>query len=360
MTALALSRDQYLEVEKIGLGAFRPLTGFMTEDAFASVVADARLPDGAPFPIPIVLDVDAATARRLRGRPRVALTFAGEEVGTLVPESLYRPDKPAAARAIFGTDDGAHPGARQFLGGSDWLVGGPLTLSRRVALDISQYELTPAETRAIFTARGWRTVVGFQTRNVPHRAHEYLQRVALEQFDGLFVQPLVGRKKRGDFTPEAIVTGYRALIDRYYPRQRVVLGILSTAMRYAGPREAVFHALIRRNYGCTHFIIGRDHAGVGGYYGAYDGHDYSRRFEGELGIAILRLHGPYYCALCGGIVTDQSCQHAATRPDAVLAVSGTDMRAALASGRAPDARLMRPEVVEALRGLPPFIAEESP
>ncbi|WP_374630788.1 sulfate adenylyltransferase [Ferrovibrio sp.] len=355
MISLELDRDQYLELEKIGLGAFAPLDGFMNEQQFRSVVDDMRLPGGAVFPLPVLLSVTEAEAARLHDAGEVALTFGGETVGRLWPSDFYRVDRPAAAKQIFRTDDRKHPGVAYFYDLAPVFVGGRVELLKRARFDISADELTPSETRAIFAERGWRRVVGFQTRNVPHRAHEYLQRVALEHADGLFVQPLVGRKRAGDYTPQAVMAGYRALVGGFLPRERVVLGILSTIMRYAGPREAVFHALIRRNYGCTHFIVGRDHAGVGDWYGLYDAHELTRRFDGDLGIQIMRLHGPYFCPDCDGIVTEQTCPHyggPATRQ-----ISGTDMRRILVEGEKPDPRLMRPEIVAALRGVPLFIEE---
>jgi len=355
VTELELNRDQYLELEKLALGAFRPLSGFMDEDQFRTVVETMRLPDGAVFPLPVVLDLSPEQARAARGRRRVTLVHAGCEVGEIAPESFYGCDKLGTARKLFGTDDVAHPGVAHFLRLGEVFVGGPVRLTQRVELDISPFELTPERTRRLFAERGWTRVVGFQTRNVPHRAHEYLQRVALEHADGLFVQPLVGRKKVGDYTPDAIIAGYRAMIERFLPSERVVFGILSTAMRYAGPREALFHAIIRRNYGCTHFIIGRDHAGVGGYYGKYDAHELTRRFEGELGIEIMRFCGPHYCAVCGGIATEKTCPHAATAPEAVSDISGTDIRAALTNGGAPNASLIRPEIVAALRDVDLFV-----
>lgn len=358
MADLALTRDQYLEFEKLGLGALDPLDGFMTEDTFRSVVNDMRLGDGTVFPLPVVLDVTRRDAERLKGRPRVSLSFDGVEVGTIAPLSVFSCEKEAVAKSVFGTIDRAHPGVANFLKGGDWFIGGPIALSRRVGLDISSDELTPAEAKARFAALGWRRIVGFQTRNVPHRAHEYLQRVALEHVDGLFIQPLVGRKKAGDYTPQAIMAGYRTLIEHFYPKGRVVLGILSTAMRYAGPREAVFHAIIRRNYGCTHFIVGRDHAGVGDYYGKYDAHALVRRFEDELGITVMRLHGPYHCRRCDGIVTERTCPHRESDPRAVTEISGTDMRAILLGGKAPDPHLMRAEVIESIKDLPLFITED--
>lgn len=356
MTELVVNRRQYLELEKLGLGAFRPLSGFMNEDEFRHVVTHLRLPSGEPFPLPVVLDINAKDSARLRNSSNVTLVFEGVEVGSLDPQSIFTCDKQAAARQIYGTADAKHPGVEFFYRGNDYFVGGPVMLRRRVKIDLSDYELTPEETRAEFARRGWRTIAGFQTRNVPHRAHEYLQRMAMELTDGLFIQPLIGRKKVGDFHWEAIVAGYRALMQNFLPRERVVFGVLTTMMRYAGPREAVFHAIIRRNYGCTHFIVGRDHAGVGGWYGRYDAHDLTRRFEGELGISVLRFYGPYYCSICDGIVTEKSCPHRGT--DAAHEINGSDMRRILTNGAIPKPHLMRPEVVAALAGLPLFIEED--
>jgi sulfate adenylyltransferase len=356
VNTLELDRDQYLELEKIGLGAFAPLDGFMDEAQFRSVVEGMRLPGGAVFPLPVVLAVGEREAAALRGEAAVSLFHEGMEVGRLHPRDFYRVDRADAARNIFGTDDRRHPGVDYFMSLPDVFVGGRVELLRRASFDISADELSPAQTKAMFRERGWRRVVGFQTRNVPHRAHEYLQRVALEHADGLFIQPLVGRKRGGDYTPQAIMAGYRALVGAFLPRERVVLGILSTLMRYAGPREAVFHALIRRNYGCTHFIVGRDHAGVGDWYGLYDAHELTRRFDGDLGIEIMRLSGPYFCPDCDGIVTERTCPHHAG-PD-IRQISGTDMRRVLVDGGAPDPRLMRPQVVAALRGVPLFIEDQ--
>jgi sulfate adenylyltransferase len=183
--------------------------------------------------------------------------------------------------------------------------------------------------------------------------------LALELADGLFIQPLVGRKKRGDYTPESILTSYRTLIDDFLPSGRILLGVLSTAMRYAGPREALFHAIIRRNYGCTHFIVGRDHAGVGNYYEKYEAHELTRRFEGEVGIEILRMYGPFHCAVCDGIVTEQTCPHPLSMPQATREISGTDMRTILSGGGVCPPELMRPRVLESIRPLPIFITEDA-
>ncbi|MBI4354233.1 MAG: sulfate adenylyltransferase [Candidatus Omnitrophica bacterium] len=356
MTTLVLNRHQYLELEKLALGAFAPLGGFMTEAEFQSVVSTMRLPNGAVFPLPVVLDV--SDARALRRSDQARLMYEGQEVGELTPQSVYRCDRAAVARQVYGTDDTAHPGVAYFFRLKEWFVGGPVTLLARARCEFSDHELTPQQTRAEFARRGWKTVVGFQTRNVPHRAHEYLLRLALEFSEGLFIQPLVGFKQRGDYTPKAILTAYRTLIDRFLPKDRVVLGVLSTAMRYAGPREAVFHAIIRRNYGCTHFIVGRDHAGVGNYYGRYAAHELTRQFDGQLGIEVLRCSGPYHCTICGGIVTERSCPHGASAPEAIRHISGTSVRALLGGGSPPAPELIRPEVLQSITALPCFIEEE--
>ena len=358
MSELELSYSQYLELEKLSLGAFAPLTGFMNEDDFRSTVEHMRLTDGSVFPLPVLLDVSLEEANRLRGRPTVSLIYQDTEVGSLALESVFTCDKQSVSQDVYGTSSTNHPGVRFFETGGDWFLGGTVALKQRVEFPLSPHELVPDQSKQIIADRGWDTVVGFQTRNVPHRAHEYLQRVALEHIDGLFLQPLVGRKKKGDYTPEAVIQGYRALIKDFFPTDRVMFGILMTSMRYAGPREAVFHAIIRRNYGCTHFIVGRDHAGVGNYYGLYDAHELAERFDGELGINILRLHGPYYCGICETIVTEKTCPHENTDPESVHHISGTDMRAILSGGQEPQPHLMRSQVVKALEGVPLFIEEE--
>ena len=348
-----LNHVQYLELEKIGLGAFDPLGGFMDEVQFTSVVDIMRLPDGGVFTVPVVLDISESLAQTLQDVAEVDLVYSGKTVGRLRPNDFFQCDRNDVARKIFGTNDPKHPGVEYFFNLNPTFIGGEVELRERVVSDISSWELTPEQTREIFREQNWECVAGFQTRNVPHRAHEYLQRTALEHVDGLFLQPLVGRKRVGDFTPEAIMRGYEALVGQFLPADRAVLGILSTFMRYAGPREAVFHAIIRRNYGCTHFIVGRDHAGVGDWYGTYDAHELTRQFDGDLGIEVMRLHGPYYCEICDGIVTEKTCPH--MDGPKTRSISGTDMRAILLNGKTPDPSLMRPQIVDALRGTDLFI-----
>jgi len=357
MPTLALTKNQYLEFEKIAIGAFHPLEGFMTEKEFTSVVNDMRLPNGQVFPLPVVLDIDEGDAERFSKCSEITLSFEGKTVGAVYPESIFTCDKSAVAQKVYGTVDMAHPGVAHFSHMKSHFVGGKVRLDRRINFEFSEFEMTPDETRALFRKNGWQTIVGFQTRNVPHRAHEYLQRVALEHVDGLFVQPLIGHKKAGDYTPQSIMASYKTLIDQFFPNDRVALGILTTSMRYAGPREALFHAIIRRNYGCTHFIVGRDHAGVGSYYRKYEAHELTRRFDDELGIRVMRLHGPYHCAACDGIVTEQTCPHERDDPSQVTHISGTDMRAMLSGGRVPEGHLMRQKIIDSIKDVILFIDE---
>ena len=352
---ILLDRNQYLEVEKIALGAFQPLDGFMTEEQFYSVVESMRLPDGSVFSIPIVLDISREDARRLEGCPSVALIYRGETIGELIPESYFECNKQDLARKIYGTDDPRHPGVSTFFQEKDIFVGGKVLLNKRADLDISEFELTPEQTKKIFRERGWQTVASFHTRNVPHRAHEFLQRIALDFCDGLFIQPLLGKKRTGDFTPCAIMAGYRALGSEFYPQDRVVLGSLTTMGRYAGPREAVFHALVRRNYGATHIVIGRDHAGVDDWYNRYDSQKLCCSLEADLGIKILALQCPHYCKNCDGIVTEKTCPHAETAPEAVMEVSGTIVRDYIRRGEAVPDYLVRSQVIGALEGLETFV-----
>ncbi|MBI4179213.1 sulfate adenylyltransferase [bacterium] len=355
---IPINRNQYLELEKISFGAFAPVSGFMTEREFHSVVNEMRLPDGQPFPLPIVLDLAEEQAAEARRAGMIRLVFQNRPVGEVHTESVYRCDKLDVAERVFGTTDVRHPGVAAFMSAGNFFVGGKARLLERVEFEFSEYELTPEETRARFRELGWKTVAGFQTRNIPHRAHEYLQRLALEQVDGLFIQPLVGQKKRGDFAPHAILAAYRTLVDQFLPAQRVLLGVLSTFMRYAGPREAVFHAIIRKNYGCTHFIVGRDHAGVGSYYGKYDAHELTKHFEPELGIRIFRFAGPFYCSRCDGIATERTCPHAGLNSGTIQDISGTDLRAILSNGRQIPPEIMRPEVLASIRDFDLFITQE--
>ena len=324
-------------------GLFAPLEGFMNEADYQSVVGQMRLADGAVWTIPLTLDVPESVYRAVDKQPEVVLTYGQQAVAYLEVESRFEVGKEELVQ-VFATEDEKHPGLRKELGRYPYRLGGKVTLA-----DASLLEgvLSPKQTKALFREKGWRTVAGFQTRNAIHRAHEHLQRTALEICDGLFINPLIGWKKSGDFTQAAVKAAYHTMTEQFYPKDKVHLDFLKTQMRYAGPREAIFHAIIRRNLGCTHFIIGRDHAGVGGYYGDYDAHRLAREIlqKGDLGIELLLLREPYYCQKCGQIVTDKHCGHAEADK---IHISGTNIRQCLSQGRIPDERLMRPEIAQAL------------
>lgn len=345
---LSISQQAVLEVSNLADGVFAPLTGFMDAKDYHSVVNNLHLDDGTPFPIPVTLDLPEDMAAQALRRGQLELRNAdGEALAEMDVEDVFRIQPEHDLPRLFSTTDSQHPGVAYELARSPFRVGGAIRPTSRPERLYPQLSLRPAETKALFKARGWQTVVGFQTRNPIHRAHEYLQRIALELADGLFIQPLLGWKKADDFAPEAVIAAYRIMVDQIYPKDRAFLGTLLTPMRYAGPREAVFHAVIRKNYGCTHFIVGRDHAGVGQYYGKYDAHKLCRSFN-DLGIEILTLAGPYYCERCATIVTERTCPHGDTF---ALDVSGTDMRRLLRSGTRPPEEYMRPEVADALIAL---------
>ncbi len=358
MIDIILNRDQYFEFEKVAIGAFDPLNGFMTEKECNSVVETMRLPGGKIFPIPVLLDINITYKDKIKVGSTLKLNYQDTEVGYMEVESIFSPDKDKIAFNVFGTNDRKHPGVMLLYKANDLCVGGKVEIKRRaLGTEVGEFDLTPTDTKAIFKKMGWKTIAGFQTRNVPHRAHEYLQRTALEFVDALFIHPLIGRKKTGDYTPEAIRKGYEALISKFYPKDRVLLSFLTTQMRYAGPREAIFHALIRKNYGCTHFIVGRDHAGVGSYYKKYEAQELARSVEAELGITILPFFGPYHCKYCEGIVTEKTCAHFPILSEDEKDISGTEIRKILLSNTKPDSRFLRQEVYNSLENIPLFIEE---
>ena len=330
------------DLHNIAAGVFTPLEGFMDRKTMEAVLEKNRLPSGAVWTVPIVWDVPSAAAESLRPGDEIGLRGPqGELEGVLELSEVFAHDKKAHARRLFGTLDLAHPGVRDVLDMGDALLAGRV---RAFARPQAAHRLTPERSREIFYERGFSTVAGFQTRNVPHRAHEYLQRSALEMVDGLFIQPIVGWKKKGDYEPATIVEVYPKFIRSFYPRRSVVFGTLDTAMRYAGPKEAVFHAIIRKNFGCTHFIVGRDHAGVGGFYAPYAAHAFLKEI-GNLGIAILSFKEPIYCRRCRMIVTARTCGH---RPADLSPVSGTIIRKSITDKKEPPEHILRREVYREL------------
>lgn len=333
------------DIINIETGLLYPLDGFMREEDFRSVIAQYSMADGQVFTIPITLDVPERVYRDVPIGSELYLSVGGKVVASILAESKYEMSKEDICK-VFCTLEDKHPGVAKEKGRSPYRIGGKTSLIDKSYL---KGVLNPEGTKHIFKEMGFRTVVGFQTRNPIHKAHEYIQRIGLERCDGLFINPIVGWKKKGDFTQEAVVAAYETMIKEFYPKERVYLAGLKTQMRYAGPREAIFHALIRRNLGCSHFIIGRDHAGVGGYYGAYDAHALAKELslKHDLGIELLLTREPYYCTKCKQVVTDRTCSHYGTNR---IEISGTVIRKYINEGHIPDEIMMRKEIFDAILG----------
>jgi len=345
---IVLTRREISDLEMIAIGAFSPLEGFLSEADYESVVTNMRLANGLPWTIPVTLAVTASEERHCRPGDDVALVEeGGRPLAVLHLAEKYRPDKKREAQEVYRTTEEAHPGVKAVYDQGEFYLGGKVTvLDRPSEIEFAAHRLDPRQTRALFAEKGWRRIVAFQTRNPIHRAHEYLQKCALESCDGLLVHPLVGETK-GDDIPAAVrMDCYIALLNDYYPADRVVLSVLPANMRYAGPREAIFHALMRKNYGCTHFIVGRDHAGVGAYYGTYDAHRIFDRFSAEeIGITPLFYEHTFWCQRCEGMASTKTCPHAAEHH---IALSGTKVRDMLSRGERPPMEFSRPEVANIL------------
>jgi sulfate adenylyltransferase len=352
MSRVELDQMGLSDLELIAVGAFSPLSGFMRQADYDRCVAEMRLANGLVWSVPVTIAVDRDMAGSIQEGQEVALCEGERVLAVMEVAEKYSNDrevKEREAREVYRTTDEAHPGVDRlyrrgdvFLGGDIWLVDWPAA----VKTEFPELRHTPAETRRMFARRGWRSVVGFQTRNPIHRAHEYLQKTALEIVDGLFVHPLVGETKQDDIPADVRIESYQAILRDYYPADRVLLGVFPAAMRYAGPREAIFHAIARKNYGCTHFIVGRDHAGVGKYYGTYDAQNIFDQFSPEdIGIVPFKFEHAFYCKKCGAVVSAKTCPHG--KDDWIL-LSGTQVREMLERGEMLPEEFTRPEVARVL------------
>lgn len=341
------------EIENISFGVFSPLKGFMNEENFTSVVKKGRLSNDLPWTIPIILDANEELAKKVKDSSQVALRNNGQIFGVMQVEDLYKFDKTQSAKSVFQTDDPSHPGFNKFVTMQDILIAGEVKIvntPNKKFLD--PLRLTPAESRKEIEDQGWKSTVAFQTRNVPHVAHEMLQKAALNIYDGLFINPLIGKKKVGDFKDDVILNSYTVLIDNYYPKSRIIFSTLHTEMKYAGPREAIHHAIMRQNFGCSHIIIGRDHAGVGNYYSPFAAHDIFKDYP-DLEIEPIFFPAFYFCKKCQSYVNERTCPHDLNYREEL---SGTKMRKMFSSGELPPSHLMRPEISKVILSYPrPFV-----
>jgi len=352
LPTISVDRELRIDMENIAFGLYSPLTGPLTRNDLEYVIARGRLSNDIPWTIPILLDVSEEEASAFKEGDSIAVSCGGERFAILSVEEKYGWDKKAYCESIYGTNDLEHPGVQKTAEMNKVLVGGELELFKETPGAFPKYRLKPEETRYLFKEKGWRTVAGFQTRNAPHIGHEYVQKTALSFVDGLFINPLIGKKKKGDFTDIVILDSYEALIKNYFLKDSAVLVTLEMEMRYAGPKEAIHHAIVRKNYGCSHFIVGRDHAGVGSYYGPFEAQEIFEEYP-DLGITPIFFRNFFHCKKCGGPQNDKICPHG---EEDRINYKGRVIRKLLSEGKRPDEILMRPEVTEAiLRHKHPFV-----
>lgn len=347
-----ITSEQYQDVENIAYGVFSPITGFLMKDEYEFVLKNSRLSDDNYWTIPILLDIPDKDAESINPGASVILIGPNGPNAIMEIQDKYKIDKKTHSQSIYGTLDATHPGVKRTANLNEIAIGGPIELIQPNKNQFDDYYLKPMETRKLFQDKDWKRIVAFQTRNPPHVGHEYVQKTALSMADGILINPIIGKKKAGDFKDEVILSSYKALIENYFPNDQVVLSILKTEMHYAGPKEAIHHAIIRQNFGCTHFIVGRDHAGYADFYGPYDAHEIFKEFL-DLEIEPLFFKSISHCNICDGPVDDEFCPHPV---EDHVSYQSTMIREIVSSGRLPPKELVRPEVVEVIKGYKePFI-----
>lgn len=342
-----LNSYEISDLEMLATGSFSPLEGFLLEDDYKQVVENLRLKNGLVFSIPITLSATKEEIKNLKENEDIALLNDKEVLGILSLQQIYKYDKNKEAELVYRTTDKAHPGVAYLYSQGDFLLGGKVSLINPVLhKEFKEYWFNPSQARKIFKVKGWKRVVGFQTRNPIHRAHEFIIKTALEIVDGLFLNPLVGETKVGDIPAEVRMACYKVLLEKYFPRDRVFMGVYGAAMRYAGPREAILHAIVRKNFGCTHFIVGRDHAGAGNYYGPFEAQEIFNEFsQDDIGITPLFFDNAFYCRRCAEMATIKTCPHS---KEEHFSLSGTKVRELLAAGEIPPPEFTRPEIANIL------------
>lgn len=348
LTRIALGEREQCDLELLAVGALSPLTTFMSEADFHSVCEKSHLANGVPWTLPILCCVHSEVGERIDLHQPVALTDERDRLlAVLTVTEKFRHEKNKECESVYGTLESAHPGVAVTQSQGGVCLSGRLeVVTPRHDPQYAKYRLTPAQTRDLFAEHGWRTVVAFQTRNPIHRAHEYITKCALEICDGLLVHPLVGQTQKGDIPADVRMRCYEVLLSSYYNPKNTALAVWPAAMRYAGPREAIVHALVRKNYGCTHFIVGRDHAGVGNYYGTYDAQRMFDRFDpAQIGIVPLKFENSFWCKRSGSMATEKTTR---STPDERVSLSGTAVREMLSKGQRPPAEFSRPEVADIL------------
>ena len=354
MASIVISKKQYLECLHLYQGSFNPVKEFMNQEEINTVAEKMVLPNKKVFPLPIFFDVSRKNIKNFENQDSVSLIFNRKEIGYLKPSDIYICDKKKIAKSVYGFNGKNHLGVKKFYETEEFFVSGEVKVFKKKEINFLNLDYSPSKIKKIIEQKKWKTIVGFQTRNIPHLGHEFIQKKLLEKYDGLIINPLVGERKKNDFTAKAIVKSYKTLINKFYPKKRILFFLLTTNMRFAGPREAIFHAIVRKNFGCTHFLIGRDHAGVDNFYGDYDAHKLAKKIDKKININIVKFKGPFFCKKCKIVTNEDNCPHFDDKKS-IIEISGTKIRKSLKNKNFDNCRFLRKEVLNSIKKLKLFI-----